>query len=61
MSVKIQKQQLKILLDLIRYETSEAYLLFYHDKIEISFFNKDTISLINLNYESYICEDLIKI
>lgn len=54
---KIDRQQLRILLDLIKQCTSEAYISFESDEVELSFFNdvdKSILSVINIPHESYI-------
>lgn len=54
-NVKINHNELRYLLNIIKYETDKAYLSFSSNKIKIIFFNNEqgNIHKINLFYESY--------
>lgn len=54
-NVKIDRNELRYLLNIIKYETDKAYFSFAYNKIEIIFFNSERgdIHKINLGYESY--------
>ena len=57
MSVKINRIQLMYLLDIIKCITSEAYMSFKNDNVKISIFGKNTVFLINIDYESYVYDN----
>ena len=55
--IKIDRNQLRILLDFLKNHTSEAYISFKYDEVEFSFFNdesRNALHLINIDYESYV-------
>ena len=56
MNLKVKRSQLIYLLNIIKYFTSKAFISFEHDKVKFSFFcgNKDSLHIINIDYESYI-------
>lgn len=55
LKVKIDRKELRYLLNIIQYASYEAYLLFDHDGVKISFLSNDKTIMhkINLDYESY--------
>lgn len=58
--VKIDRNNLRVLLDFLKKFTSEVYISFKYDDVEFSFFdgkNRDSINIIDIDYidyESYV-------
>jgi len=53
MYVKINRNQLRYLLYIIKSCVNEVYLFFKKDKVEFSYNDRETITVIKINYESY--------
>ncbi len=55
--IKIDRQQFRLLLDVIKNETSNVYMTCKYDNVEILFLydvNKTSICTINIDHESYV-------